>query len=95
MASRKGSPNVNPSKASVILELKARGIEFLKVYWDLIEADTTPIEQKVKLLTSILEFIYAKRRPEDSSGTPDESGAPIVIVSDEQLGRLVKGARGK
>lgn len=68
---------------------------YLKKYVELIENQITPVNTKAQMLMHLAEFIFPKRRPEDSSGDAGEQLNGVLIVTDEHLEKLVKVARGE
>ncbi len=90
MSRTAGSKNFNRKLLQQALE--EHDFDFI-VEWLAIFKDSDS-SRKLSMLMHISEFIYPKRRPEDATGTPGE--APISIaVTDEQLDRLVNGAKGE
>ncbi len=86
-----GSKNFNRKRLQEALE--EHNIDFIKDYYGMITAADTPVAIKASMLMNIMEFIYPKRRAEDSGGTPDQ-GAGILILTHEERALLVKVARG-
>ncbi len=90
MSRTPGSKNFNRKLLQEVLAEK--NIDLVKEYFDLLTTSEPDI--KSRMLMHLMEFVYPKRRAEDSSGTPEDP-ANILIVTDDQLKELVKIARGQ
>jgi hypothetical protein len=82
-----------PARAWIYDQLVERKFQFFDEFISLYKAgdDNT----KAKLLMSFAEYLFPKARPEDATGDAGEANAPMLIVTDEQLERLVQSARGE
>lgn len=93
MAGRpKGVKNFNPNKRRLEDAFREKGFnyvdEFVKNY-----NEATP-QLKIDLLKHLTEFLFPKRRAEDSDGTAGDSG-PAVALTQVELLALVTAARNK
>lgn len=85
-----GSKNFNRRLLQDVLAEK--NIDLVYEYFELLK-EVDP-EIKSRMLMHLMEFVFPKRRAEDADGTPGEAAVQIT-VTDEQLQRLVKSAKGE
>ena len=92
MSRPKGSKNFNRRLLGEVLT--ERGIDLIGKAWQIIDDPSTPTEIKARMVMTMLEYVYPKRRPEDANGSPDQSGGTYRVVeefkdiTDEELKTL-------
>lgn len=88
MSRTKGAKNFNRRLLQEVLEEKGFDLvaELIGLYSTAADLDT-----KARILMHMMEFVFPKRRPEDSAGEPENPQAGVVFLSNEELVRLAAG----
>lgn len=89
MGRTKGSKNFNRRLLQDVLDEK--GIDLIDDYYRILK--TASLEIQARMLMHLIEFLYPKRRPEDSSGSAEDQ-APGYVVTEEFLLNAITGAKG-
>lgn len=93
MSRPKGSKNFNRRLLGEVLT--NRKIDLVGKAWAIINDPSTPVEVSSRMIMIMFEYVFPKRRPEDSSGGVDQGGAAYRVIeefqdiTDEELNKLV------
>ncbi len=91
MGREKGSKNFNRRLLQDVLAEK--NIDLIGDYFKLLSSVDDEI--KARMLMHLVEFVFPKRRPEDSSGEPGDTPLAQILVTEELLLKMIPIARGE
>jgi hypothetical protein len=85
----------NKLKPSTVEDvLQERGVSLVHAALDLFNM-TDDDKVKAQIIKMLMEYQYAKRRPEDQNGKTDELSIAPIVLSPEAAVELLKAARAK
>lgn len=93
MSRTPGSKNFNRKLLQEVLSEK--NIDLVGDYFNLCQTSETPVSIKASMLMHLMEFVYPKRRAEDSGGEPEQGPMAQIVVTEELLLKMIPIARGE
>ncbi len=94
MARTLGSKNKFPAHEKIMDELMKYKFNWISEFVGVFRDTETNSGLRVDMLKDLAQYLFPKRKPEDSVGDSSESPLVGITVTNEQLADLVRIARG-